>query len=78
MRIYALRGADRITLLSITSMRTDSVPLPGSLLTGTGFRLLADPVGADPYSSNTIYLRAGQTVWWRLENVLDQSSLWVH
>lgn len=78
MRIYALRGADRITLLSVTSMRTDSVPLPGNLLTGTGFRLLADPVGAEPYHSSTIYLRAGQAVWWRLENVLDQSSLWVH
>lgn len=78
MRIYALRGSERITLLSLTSMRTDSVPLPRSLLTGTGFRLVADPVGADPYRSSTIYLRPGQTVWWRLENVLDQSSLWVY
>lgn len=78
MRIYALRGSERITLLTLTSMRADSVPLPRSLLTGTGFRLVADPVGADPYRSNTIYLRPGQTVWWRLENVLEQSSLWVY
>jgi len=78
MRIYALRGADRIALLSITSMRRDSVPLPRSLLMGSGFRLQADPVGNRPYLSNTIYLRPGQTVWWRLENVLEQSSLWIH
>ncbi|MCY3547715.1 MAG: hypothetical protein OXH51_05435 [Gemmatimonadetes bacterium] len=78
MRIYALRGSERITLLSVTSMRTDSVPLPARLLTAGGFRLLADPVGADPYRSNTIYLRPGQTVWWRLENTLNQSSLWVY
>ncbi len=78
MRIYALRGSERITLFTVTSMRTDSVPLPTRLLTAGGFRLLADPVGADPYRSNTIYLRPGQTVWWRLENTLNQSSLWVY
>lgn len=78
MRIYAIRGSERIMLLSITSMRTDSIPLPQRLLAGGGFRLLADPVGDEPYRSNTIYLRPGQTVWWRLENTLDQSTLWVH
>ena len=79
MRIYAVRGSDRINLLSITSMRTDSIPLPGRLLAGGGFRLLADPVGAvEPYRSNTVYLRPGQTVWWRLENALEQSSLWIY
>ena len=78
MRVYALRGAERISLLSVTSMRTDSVALPRTLLTGGGFRLLADPVGDRPYRSGTIYMRPGQTVWWRLENALSQSSLWVH
>ncbi len=78
MRIYAIRGSDRIALLSITSMRRDSVPLPRSLLSGTGFRLQADPIGDRPYRSGMIYLRPGQTVWWRIENVLDQSSLWVY
>lgn len=78
MRIYAIRGADRMALLTITSMRRDSVPLPRSLLMGSGFRLQADPIGDRPYRSNIIYLRPGQTVWWRLENVLDQSSLWVY
>ncbi|MXX54242.1 MAG: hypothetical protein F4106_10555 [Gemmatimonadetes bacterium] len=78
MRIYAIRGADRIALLSITSMRRDSVPLPRSLFSGSGFRLQADPIGDRPYRSSVIYLRPGQTVWWRLENVLDQSSLWVY
>ncbi len=78
MRIYALRGSERIALLSITSMRTDSASLPNRLLTGGGFRLLADPVGAEPYRSNTIYLRPGQALWWRLENTLSQSSIWVH
>ncbi len=78
MRIYAIRGSERITLLSLTSMRSDSIPLPQRLLTGGGFRLLADPVGDEPYRSNMIYLRPGQTVWWRLENTLEQSSLWVY
>ena len=78
MRIYALRGGDRMALLSVTSMRRDSVPLPRSLLSGGGFRLQADPIGDRPYRSSMIYLRPGQTVWWRLENVLGQSSLWIH
>ncbi len=78
MRIYAIRGSERITLLSLTSMRSDSIPLPQRLLTGGGFHLLADPVGDEPYRSNMIYLRPGQTVWWRLENTLEQSSLWVY
>ena len=78
MRIYAVRGSERISLLSITSMRTDSIALPRRLLASGGFSLLADPVGAEPYRSSTVYMRPGQTVWWRLENTLDQSSLWVH
>ena len=78
MRIYALRGADRMALLTITSMRRDSVPLPRSLLMGSGFRLQADPIGDRPYRSSVIYVRPGQTVWWRLENVLGQSSLWIY
>ena len=78
VRVYAIRRAERISLMSITSMRTDSVALPATLLQGGGFRLQADPVGAEPYRSDMLYLRAGQTVWWRLENKLDQSSLWVH
>ncbi len=78
MRIYALRGSDRKRLLSLTSMRSDSVALPGNLLGGSGFRLVADPVGDDPYRTQTLYLRPGQSVWWRIENVLRQSTLWVH
>ena len=78
MRIYALRGADRRHLLSLTSMHSDSVALPGNLLGGSGFRLLADPVGDDPYRSQILHLRPGQSVWWRLENVLSQSTIWIH
>ncbi len=79
MRIYAVREAERYRLLSVTSMRTDSTALPRSLLAGSGFRLVADPVGADaPYYSATIYPRRGETILWRLENHLEQSSLWVY
>ncbi len=78
MRIYALRGSDRRRLLSLTSMRSDSVALPGNLLGGSGFRLIADPVGADSHRSRILHLRPGQSVWWRLENVLSQSTLWIH
>lgn len=79
MRIYAVREAERYRLLSVTSMRTDSVVLPRSLLVGSGFRLVADPVGADePYYSATIYPGRDQTIMWRLENHLEQSSLWVY
>ena len=78
MTIYAIRGAERIKLMFVTSMRTDSTSSPLSLLTGAGFRLMADPVGSvRPYYSNRICLR-GQTVWWTLENQLVQSSLWIY
>ena len=79
MRIYAVREAERYRLMSVTTMRTDSVALPQSLLAGSGFRLVADPVGAEaPYYSATIYPGRGQTIWWCLENHLEQSSLWVY
>ena len=79
MMIYAVRGSERYRLLSVTSMRTDSASIPRSLFTGSGFRLMADPVGAiRPYYSSTIYLRRGQTVWWTLEDPLSYSSLWVY
>ena len=79
MRIYAVREAERYRLLSVTSMRTDSVALPRSLLAGSGFRLVADPVGSEaPHYSATIYPGRGQTIWWRLENHLKQSSLWIY
>ena len=79
MTIYAIRGSERIKLLFVSSMRTDSVSIPRSLLTGAGFRLMADPVGSIyPHHSSRIYLRRGQTVWWTLENRLVQSSLWVY
>ena len=79
MMIYAVRGSERFRILFVTSMRTDSVSIPRSLLTGAGFRLMADPVGSvRPYSSSRIFVRRGQTVWWTLENQLVQSSLWIY
>ena len=79
MKIYGIRNAERFTLMSITSMRSDSVPLPASLLAGSGFVLETDPVGAiRPYKTSRIYMRPGQSVWLKIENVLDQSSIWVH
>lgn len=78
MTIYAVRTGERVRLLSVTSMRTDSVSIPASLLRSSGFRLMADPVGARPYYSNTVHPRGGQTVWWTLENHLPQSNLWIY
>ena len=79
MTVYGIRNAERFTLMSLTSMRSDSVPLPGSLLGGSGFLLEADPVGAiRPYKTSRIYMRPGQSVWLRIENALEQSSVWVH
>ena len=79
MKVYGIRAADRIYLMSVTSMRTDSVALPSSLLGGAGFHIIADPVGSvEPYRTTRVYMRPGQTVWLRIENVLGQSSVWVH
>lgn len=79
MKVYGIRAADRIYLMSVTSMRTDSVALPTSLLGGSGFQIIADPVGAiQLYRTTRIYMRPGQTVSLRIENVLEQSSVWVH
>ena len=78
MRIYAVRCGARVRLLSVTSMRTDSVSIPASLLRNSGFRLMADPVGARPYYSHTVHPRGGQSVWWTLENYLPQSNLWIY
>ncbi len=78
MRIYAVRSGERIRLFSVTSMRTDSASIPASLLRSSGFRLMADPVGARPYYSQTIHPRGGQSVSWTLENHLPQSTLWIY
>jgi hypothetical protein len=78
MSIYAVRSGERVRLMSVTSMRTDSVSIPASLLRSTGFRLMADPVGDRPYYSHTVHPRGGQTVWWTLENHLPQSNIWIY
>ena len=79
MNVYGIRNAERIALMSLTSMRSDSVPLPASLLGSSGLLLEVDPVGAiRPYKTSRIYMQPGQTVWLRIENVLAQSSVWVH
>ena len=79
MNVYGIRNAERIALMSLTSMRSDSVPLPASLLGSSGLLLEVDPVGAiRPYKTSRIYMQPGQSVWLRIENVLAQSSVWVH
>jgi len=79
MNVYGIRNSERFSLMSLTSMRSDSVSLPTSLLGGSGFQLEVDPVGAvRPYKTSRIYMRPGQSVWLRIENVLAQSSVWVH
>ncbi len=79
VRVYGARSGERLHLVSVTSMRADSVALPSSLLGGSGFRLIVDPVGAvRPYATSRIRADVGQVVSLRVENALAQSSVWVH
>lgn len=66
-------------LVAVPSLRSGSAPLPEALLRSGGrVRLRADFTGdLQDFRSELFDLRPGMEVWWRLEQTLRNSTLWI-
>jgi hypothetical protein len=76
--IYVLRGNARVRMGTVTSMNTVRFVFPAVLVGNvTDIRLMADPIGNDPYVSEPVTVGPGDLVEFRLANDLTHSSVWV-
>jgi hypothetical protein len=80
MTMYAMRSGVRAHLGSVTSMSEATFRLPRSMISGSGdLQLVARPLGQrQAYTTQRIYIVAGQRIALRLENNLELSnfSVW--
>ena len=78
--VYVVEGGGKISILRASTNRTVTADIPAKLVkNGITLMLLADFVGAtDNYRSESIFLRPGQELYWRLEDDLRYSSLWIY
>ena len=76
INVFVLRGGAPIRLGSVTSTRRVTFDL-SRIVTGSGHNLsfVADPVGADAYTSEAVPVRPGDAVEFRVADILDQSSV---
>ena len=76
--VYVLRGNARVRMGTVTSMNTVRFVFPAVLVGHvTDIRLMADPVGNEPYVSEPVTVGPGDLVEFRLANNLTHSSIWV-
>lgn len=76
--VYVLRGNARVRMGTVTSMNTVRFVFPAVLVGQvTDIRLMADPVGNEPYISEPVTIGPGDLVEFRLANNLTHSSIWV-
>jgi len=76
--VYVLRGNARVRMGTVTSMNTYRFVVPPVIVNNVvDIRLIADPVGADPYTSEPVTIGPGDHVEFRLAHNLVQSSVWV-
>lgn len=74
--VYVMRGAARARLGTVTSMRTETFVVPRILVGSVvDLRLVADPIGGEPYVSEPVSVGPGDQIQFRLANILEQSSL---
>ena len=77
--IYLITGGLPQRLGMVTGLGSATFEFPAQRLnTNGGVRLRALPVAGRPFTSETILVMPGQVIPWRLENDLDNSSLWVY
>ena len=77
--VYLITGGLPQRLGMVTALGSSTFEFPAQRLnTSGGVRLRARPVAGRPFTSETILVMPGQVITWRLENDLDNSSLWVY
>jgi hypothetical protein len=77
--VYLITGGLPQRLGMVTALNSATFTFPALRLNTTGdVRLRALPVAGSPFTSETILVRPGQMITWRLENDLDASSLSVY
>lgn len=76
--VYVMRGKARVRMGTVTSMNTMRFVIPAVIVNNVvDIRLVADPLGADPFTSEPIVVGPGDHVEFRLTHQLVQSSIWV-
>jgi hypothetical protein len=74
--VYILRGHSRVRIGTVNSMASQEFVVP-AILVGrvVDLRLVADPVGGDPYISDEVLVGPGDRIEFRLANILGHSSI---
>lgn len=76
--VYVMRGSARVRMGTVTSMNTHRFVVPAVIVNNVvDIRLIADPVGAEPYTSEPVTIGPGDHLEFRLTHNLVQSSVWV-
>jgi hypothetical protein len=74
--VYMIQGNVRVRLGSVSSMSTAEFVVPPALVSSVvNVRLVADPVGAEPYVSELLLVGPGDTIEFRIANALRYSSV---
>jgi hypothetical protein len=76
VNVYALRGGVPFRLGTVRGLNSGRLSLPVALIEGGGsLRLLVDPIGSDDrYATESIAIRPGQWIDFRVANMLTVSS----
>lgn len=75
--VFALRGASRQRIGTVSGFKTDTIPLRLTIVAGGGpVRLLAEPVGLNSrHVSEPIQVAAGEVVEFTIRDPLNLSSV---
>ena len=77
--IYLMAGGLPQRLGMVTALGSATFDFPSHRLnTSGGVRLRALPVAGQPFTSETILVQPGQSIFWTLENNLNASSYSVY
>ena len=78
VNVYAVRGAERVRLGTVTGNTSAKLTLSPSLYTGDGVSLVAIPIGGvGAASSGRLTLSPGDEVKFRIMPILNQSTVFV-
>jgi hypothetical protein len=78
VRMFVVRGSERVRLGIVTSGATVEFPLPGTML-GRELAFYAEPVGSSAHQrTDAVYVRPGQHVKLGLEKRLRSYTIAVH
>jgi hypothetical protein len=74
--VYVMRGNARVRVGTVTTMSSREFVVPAIIVRSVvNLRLVADPVGAEPYVSDAVLVGPGDLIEFRITNVLAHSSI---